>query len=55
MKSLIYTISFRRRKRAEGGFFFFFFVDDVMSSRKVGDARHSSEDRGMYGSRGFCR
>ena len=53
MKSLIYTISFRRRKRAEGGFFFF--VDDVMSSRKVGDARHSSEDRGMYGSRGFCR
>lgn len=31
------------------------FVDDVMSSRKVGDARHTSEDRGMYGSRRFCR
>lgn len=31
------------------------FVDDVMSSRKAGDASHTSEDRGMYGSRGFCR
>ena len=31
------------------------FVDDVMSRRKAGDARHTSEDRGMYGYRGFCR
>lgn len=61
MKSLSIQLALEGERELRGFFFFLkrkdliVFVDDVMSSRKVGDARHTSEDRGMYGSRQFCR
>lgn len=60
MKSLSIQLALERERELRVFFFLkrrdlIVFVDDVMSSRKVGDARHTSEDRGMYGSRRFCR
>lgn len=61
MKSLSIQLALEGERELRVFFFFLkrkdliVFVDDVMSSRKVGDARHTSEDRGMYGSRRFCR